>query len=179
MMPCFLFRLWVVALTIGLLVSSPAFAQSEADITAPEISQDELEGIPVAIDGYDVMTYYTSSGPQKGNTSHQSLYNGKRYLFTSAENQTKFSKDPEKYLPEFEDYCGCALADNLRVMADPKVFKIVNGKLVLFKDEASLSLWNEDEEARYQKARDFWKIENQYDADKRLRENGRARLFTF
>jgi len=122
------------------------------------------------------MTYYIS-GPQKGNSSYQSLYNGKRYLFINAENQNKFSKDPEKYLPEFDEYCGCTLAENLRVMADPKVFKIVQGKLVLLKDEESLSLWNEEE--RYQKARDFWKIENQYDADKRLRENGRALLFTF
>jgi len=178
-MTCFLFRLLTVTFMVGVLFSTPVFAQSGLDIASAEISKDELESLPVALQGYDVMTYYASSGPQKGNTSYQVLYNKKRYLFISLENQEKFSKDPEKYLPEFEAYCACSVSDNHPVMADPKVFKITEGKLVLFRDEAALSLWNEDEAGRYKKAQDFWKIENQYDADKRLRENGRARLFTF
>ena len=180
-MTYFLLRPLIAMLVIGFLFSSPVLAQLEAGSTTSfqEMSKDELEAIPAALEGYDVISYYTSSGPQKGNASYQALHNDKRYLFTSFENQQQFSKDPEKYLPEFEEYCGCAISDNLRTMANPEIFQITEGSLILFKDEAALSLWNEDEAGRYQSAQKFWEFENKYDGDKRLREDSRARLFSF
>ena len=176
----FLLHRLVFMLAIGLLFSSPVWAQSADTLPlSQDISQDEPDNISVALEGYDVMTYYTPAGPQKGAPSYQALYNDKRYLFTSLENQQQFAKNPEKYLPEFEEYCGCAVSDNKQVMADPTVFKITQGKLVLFEDEQALSLWNKDEAGRYKKAQNFWKHENKYDANKRLRDDSRARLFSF
>jgi len=54
-MTCFLLRSLLVVLMIGFLFLTPVLAQLEVDITSPEISQDELEAIPVAIEGYDVL----------------------------------------------------------------------------------------------------------------------------
>ena len=176
----FLFRQLMVVFAVGLLIPLPALAQTpDSNATSQEMSQDELDNIPAALEGYDVVTYYMPSGPQKGSKSYQALYNEKRYVFTSLENQQLFSQDPEKYLPEFEEYCGCAVSENRRVMADPTIFKVMEGKLVLFETQEALNLWEENETERYQKAQDFWKYENRYDANKRLQDDSRARLFTF
>jgi len=130
----------MVMFILGVLISSPVLAQTQVESAAQEMPQDELNAIPAALEGYDIIMCYTPSGPQKGSASYQTLYDNKRYLFTNLENQQQFSQDPEKYLPEFEEYCACSVSDNEPVMADPKVFKVTEGKLVLFKDEAALSL---------------------------------------
>lgn len=165
-------------LSIGLFVFIAAPAQAQEQVSQ-RLSQAAIENISVAVDGYDVVTYFTASSPLKGIETYQAVYGDKRYLFVSAENQEKFSVDPEKYLPEFEEYCGCAASEGKLVEADPKVYKIVEGKLVLFEDTKALNLWNTDEKERYKKAQEFWKYENKYDSGKRLRDNTRVRLFTF
>ena len=172
------FSKFLTVLFIGLFVfiAAPVHAQ-EAD--SQTLSHIELGKTPIALEGYDVVTYFIPSGPLKGSESHQAVYGEKRYLFTSAENQKKFSVDPEKYIPEFGEYCGCAASENKRVKADPEVFKITEGKLVLFENTAALSVWEKDESNLYKKAQEFSKYESKYNANKRLQDDTRVRLFTF
>jgi len=161
-------------LAIGAFMPLATFAQ-----TPGQTAQEQVENIPVALGGYDVVTYFASPAPKEGLKTHQAVYGDKRYFFVSLENQEKFAANPEKYLPEFNEYCGCAASEGELVKADPKVYKVVNGRLVLFENNDALSLWNADENERYQRAQKFWKYEDRYDAEKRLRENTTVRLFTF
>ena len=165
---------------VGLLMvfTAPVQAQ-EQKLNFEVVSQAESETFTVALDGFDVVSYFYSPSPQKGNKAHQAIYLGKRYLFVSAENQKKFAAAPEEYLPEFEEYCGCAVSEGEHVKADPEVFKIVEGSLVLFEDANALSTWNKNEEERYEKAQNFWEYESEYNANDRLQDDTRVRLFSF
>ena len=175
-MPNSLIKILVITL-IALYLPASAFAQTEHQIE-PNTSQD-IQNIPVALEGYDVLTYFLPSGPEKGSYQYQVSYRDKRYLFLSAENQKSFAANPERYLPEFDAYCACATSENKRVIADPSVFKITQGKLVLFENTQALSKWNKNEEERYTNAQKFWKYENEYTANDRLKEDTRVRLFEF
>ncbi len=180
------FSKFLIILSIGLFFSTAAFSQLSNQVNRQvdnqilqSISQEDIQNIEVGVEGYDVVNYFYSTIPQKGTTNYQAVYKGKRYLFTSAENQVKFSSSPDYYLPEFEEYCGCAVSDNERKKADPKVFKISKGKLILFQDEEARNKWNENEEGRHKQARNFFKYENEYDASERLHDDTRVRLFSF
>ena len=172
------FRIFMVILLVGLFFPANVFAQIEGQ-TSQQFSQKKAGNISIALDGYDAVSYFMPAGVEKGVQAYQAVYQDKRYLFVSAENQNKFAADPEKYLPEFEDYCGCGVSENKRIKADPKVFKITEGKLVLFENTQALSKWNANETERFQKAQKFWKHENEYNANKRLQDDTRVRLFTF
>lgn len=173
-----LFGKFLVALSIGLFIPMSASAQLEGQAFEPP-SQENVESISVALDGYDVLTYFHSASPQKGNKTYQATYRDKRYLFVNLENQKKFAADPEKYLPEFDEHCGCAASEGELVKANPEIFKITEGKLVLFENKQALSRWNEDEAELYKKAQSFWKYESEYNANDRLQDDSRVRLFTF
>lgn len=173
-----LFNKFFAILLTGLLFSTTVFAQTDNQ-PQKQLSQKEIQDIAIALEGYDVVSYFDFSSPKKGEETYQALYQGKRYLFINAENQEKFAAAPEYFLPEFEEFCGCAASENRRVKADASVFKITNGRLVLFHSEAALSKWNEDEDARYKKAQDFWKYENGYSAGNRFQDKTTVRLFSF
>lgn len=168
-------------MTIFLMVlcfSAPVFAQISDEILS-SASQEELQAAPIAFEGYDVITYFSPGGLKVGTGKFQTVYLNQRYLFSTHENQEIFMSDPERYLPEFGEYCGCGASEEKWIRADPEIFKVIDGNLILFENPEALSLWNKDEERRYQKARDFWKYENKYDADKRLREDSTIKLFSF
>ena len=170
----------MVVILGGLLLvfAAPLKVQAQ-ELRFESVSQAESEAFAVALEGYDVISYFNSPSPKKGNKDYQAVYLGKRYLFINSENQKKFAADPEEYLPEFEEYCGCALSENKRVNADPEVFKIVDGNLVFFEDKKALSKWNKNEEERYAKAQKFWKYESEYNANNRLKNDTRVKLFSF
>ncbi len=181
-----LFNKFMVVLSIGLFFSTAAVAQISSPVSNQSESQapysalqENISNIPIALDGHDVVNYFYSSVPEKGDGTYQAVYKGQRYLFISPENQEKFAAGPEQYLPEFEEYCACAVSDNKRVQADPRVFKITNGRLVLFGDEEARSKWEKNEQKRYQAAQKFWKYETEYNAEDRLHDDTRVRLFTF
>ena len=64
----------MVMFIVGFLISSPVWAQTQVESAAQEMSQDELNAVPAALEGYDVITYYTPSGPQKGSASYLFSY---------------------------------------------------------------------------------------------------------
>jgi len=55
----------------------------------------------VAIDGYDLITYFTQEEPSEGSKEWQSNFNGARYYFINEATKLKFNANPNKFLPEF------------------------------------------------------------------------------
>lgn len=163
----FIKNLKAVLMLLVLFVASPAWAE------------EDLAKIPLALDGYDITSYYSGAALQKGTQEFQASYQGKRYYFANTENRSDFSKNPERYLPEFGEHCAFSASQQMSKKADPTIFTIRNDNLVLFADEQALTSWIADEEKSYSKAQKFWKEQNKYDGNKRLRDESRVRLFSF
>ncbi len=102
----------------------------------------------VAIKGYDPVSYF-KDGPEKGSKEFSAEHEGVTYYFVSEENQKTFEQAPEKYAPAYGGWCAYAMIDGEKVSINPKSYKIVNGKLLLFYDKFftdTLKLWNKKDE---------------------------------
>ena len=103
----------------------------------------------IAVDGYDVVSYFTQNkaieGNKKYSVSHQSVI----YYFSSEANKNSFIKSPLMYEPQYGGWCAYAMgAKGTKVEVDPETFKIKDGKLYLFYNKTftnTLPLWNKDE----------------------------------
>jgi len=104
----------------------------------------------VALSGFDPVTYFVNK-PIKGKKEFTHTYKGVIYYFISEKSKNVFVTSPEKFEPQYGGWCAYALAKEEPVLmeANPKTFKIKDGKLYMFYDKYGinkLNTWNEDEE---------------------------------
>ena len=86
----------------------------------------------LAIRGYDTVAYFTESRPTVGDPRFQHEWDGMVYRFASARHLDLFKADPERYAPQYGNFCTAALAKGKRVVSDPNNWIIQNGRLHLF-----------------------------------------------
>lgn len=147
-----LLLLSIFSITVG-------YAQSEK--TAYQhynVGKDHL-----ALEGYDAVSYFTENKPQKGKEQWNYSYNGVIYRFENEANRTAFQQNPEKYQPAYGGWCTYAMAKNgEKVSVNPLVYKISDGKLLLFYKKAfinTLAIWNKSEmpeTERLKKGDQYW-----------------------
>ena len=120
------------------------FAMADVSIATPAVS------------GYDVVSYFSDSGPVRGDGSFVSEYDGVTYLFATAENQSTFDSDPEKYLPAYGGYCAMGVAMGKKFYVDPLAWKIVDDNLYLNLNKTIQQKWLEDVPSNITKADTNW-----------------------
>lgn len=103
----------------------------------------------IAVEGYDVVAYFTQLKAIKGKKENAVVADGITYYFSTIENKELFKKEAKKYLPQYGGWCAYAMgATGEKVEIDPETFKILNGKLYLFYHSwvnNTLTKWNKDE----------------------------------
>ena len=114
----------------------------------------------VALSGYDPVTYFVNK-PVKGKKEFTTTYKGVIYFFVSEKSKNVFIANPEKFEPQYGGWCAYALGkDEPALMeANPKSYKITNGKLYMFYDKWGMNMldkWNADEENLRKKADKNW-----------------------
>jgi len=132
-----------------LILAAAAFAAPLA-ITTPAHADGGVfvgvEGENIAVSGYDTVSYFQGNGvPVKGDARFKVYYNGAEWHFASQENADKFKADPDAYAPQYGGHCAWALGANGRLApGDPKVYKIVDGKLYLNFNKQVQNMWLKD-----------------------------------
>ncbi|MDX1907069.1 MAG: YHS domain-containing (seleno)protein [Bacteroidia bacterium] len=87
----------------------------------------------LAIQGFDPVSYFQASGPKKGTKTYSYTYQGATYLFSHEANLITFRSDPARYEPLWGGWCGYAMAARgVKAPANPRCYKIINGRNVLF-----------------------------------------------
>lgn len=97
-----------------------------------------------AVGGYDTVEYFKSGKPTKGKKAFQLEFMGADWRFVSQENLEAFEASPEKYMPQYGGYCAWAMARGATASGDPKLWKIVDGKLYLNYSPDVQEMWEED-----------------------------------
>jgi hypothetical protein len=98
-----------------------------------QVSVDRLSG--VAIGGYDPVAYFVVGSPVSGSPTYEAIWNGAAWRFANEGNRAAFLADPTVYAPAFGGYDAASIAAGVAAPADPTVFAIVDGHLLLFRDE--------------------------------------------
>ncbi len=110
----------------------------------------------VALRGYDVVAYFVTAKPQKGQPDHSYEYKGSKFYFVSEANRRAFMGAPEKYAPQFGGYCAYGTAQGYKVSTQPDAFAIVNDKLYLNYNKDVLGIWRKDVSGNIARAEKNW-----------------------
>ena len=172
-----LLKLAGIFLTLYVLAMNVALAESMDRATLEKQAT-------LALGGYDATTYFNLSGAKQGNDAFQAVYHGKRYLFTSEENQQKFANNPTQYLPQFGGLCAHSLVMEKEVSANPAIYTLQQSKLYMFVSEEARTQWSQDTSKNLIAANKHWMFESekrneQIAAKKRWKTNNTVKLFSF
>ena len=112
-------------------------------VSASAFAEDYSHSTP-GISGYDPVAYFTDGKPVRGSGFHVTVVDGVTYAFATAEHQKMFEANPQKYLPAYGGYCAYGLGLGKKFVADPEVWRIVEGKLYLNLDKGIQQKWEKD-----------------------------------
>lgn len=141
----------IAAAILLALTPAPAFATPSQSSPSVSVSQ---EGI--AIGGYDAVSYYSDGGPIVGSPAFEHRWNGVVWRFASAEARDRFTANAEAFAPQFGGYCAWAISQNYIAPGDPKVWRIVDGRLYLNFNERAKELWEADLADAIQRGKANW-----------------------
>ena len=85
----------------------------------------------IAVDGSDVVGYFTDGAPVAGDPAITFDYMGATWLFASAANRDAFAADPARYAPQYGGYCAYAVSQGYTASSVPEAWSIVDDKLYL------------------------------------------------
>jgi len=113
-------------------------------------------GAQLAAHGYDTVAYFTQRRAVLGSSAHMAKHQGAAYRFASAENKMKFEADPNKYAPQFGGFCAYGTSVGAKFDGDPRLFKVVDGKLYFNLNPDIQKLWFKDIPGNIRKAEANW-----------------------
>ena len=106
-----------------------------------------------AVSGYDVVAYFdkeqaplgqSQPAPTPGQASITAEHNGATFAFASEENRARFLAGSAKYAPQYDGHCAFGVAKGGKVPGDPRLWRIVDGKLYLNVTPVVVGFWEED-----------------------------------
>ncbi len=109
-----------------------------------------------AVDGHDVVAYFTDGKPIEGSDQYTHEYMGALWKFSSAANRDAFIAEPEKYAPQFGGYCAWAASQGYTARGNPNNWTIVDGKLYLNYNTSIQRKWEKDIPGFIAKAEENW-----------------------
>lgn len=171
----------ILSLFLGLALLASAACTCTSAPVAPGKSGGILINVNregLALEGYDPVAYHTDNAAVLGKPEHQSKYMGAWYRFVSAEHKAAFEASPEKFAPAYGGYCGYAVSINRLSPVDPKLFQVLDGRLVLQHNKTAWERWNADVSGNLVKADGYWPglLEKNGRGEKRLVNTDRAGL---
>jgi YHS domain-containing protein len=97
----------------------------------------------VVIYGFDPVAYFTLGKAREGSKDISVEFLGGTWRFVSEANRELFLADPEKYIPQYGGHCAWGIVrDDGHVETEPNSWRIVDGKLYLFRNHAANSRWD-------------------------------------
>lgn len=132
--------------------STPSISEDPVDGASISLVSDDEEAVssavgdeeklPLAVEGFDVTTYFEEEGPVEGKPSISVVWNDKEWWFASKENREEFLENPVRFAPRYHGHCCQSLSDGKLAKGNPRVFRIVDGRLYLFHDYDRKRMWS-------------------------------------
>jgi enamine deaminase RidA (YjgF/YER057c/UK114 family) len=136
--------------------SSVLFGLLFAIVLVPAARSEEPK---LSISGYDPVAYFTEGKPVPGKTDFEYSWHKLRWRFASSAHRDLFSRDPERYAPQYDGYCAMAVAAGEaghKDTPDPEAWAIVDGKLYITHRRQAMEIWRQNPSEYIKKADADW-----------------------
>jgi YHS domain-containing protein len=110
----------------------------------------------LALKGYDPVAYFTEKRPIVGNSQHQHEWDGATYRFASAKHLELFKAEPDRYLPQYNNWCAASVAKGAKVHGNPEWWLVLDDRLYLFGKPIGPGLMKADPVAMKSQAHENW-----------------------
>ena len=110
----------------------------------------------VALDGQDVVAYFTQKKVVAGNKQFTHKWNGATWQFSNANHRDLFAQNPEKYAPQYGGYCAKAASDGNLATTVPTAWEVRDGKLYLNYSAEAQQEWFQDTPQKIARANQNW-----------------------
>lgn len=130
-----------------------------AFLTMPLFATDPInksKATKTAIEGYDVVAYFTDGKAIAGTNAFQTEWQGATWRFASAAHRDEFAKNPRNYAPQYGGYCAFGVSRGYAVGIEPDAWHIVDGKLYLNYNKDVQKEWLKDIPGYVKKADENW-----------------------
>jgi YHS domain-containing protein len=98
----------------------------------------------LAIRGHDPVAYFQEGRPVPGKPEFEVPWMGATWRFATAANRDAFTREPERYAPQYGGYCAWAVSQGYTASTDPAAWRIVDGRLYLNYDKGVQRRWEQD-----------------------------------
>ena len=136
----------------GLLIHGSALADDEYNVSTGVTTA----GVPLGLHGADPVALSTLGAVAEGNAAYTLAHDGAAYYLASQESADLFSKNPEKYLPQYGAFCAYAVALGKKFDGDPMFADIVDGKVYLFVNAEIFKKYKENPKKILSAAKKNW-----------------------
>ncbi|MEM0912418.1 MAG: YHS domain-containing (seleno)protein [Pseudomonadota bacterium] len=143
----------IIAVVFAFTLTSCGLIPQQAESQIDSINVDENR---LAIKGYDPVAYFTESKPVQGSATYTAQHKGATYHFASAENQSLFTGNPDKYAPQYGGYCAFGVSKEYKFDIDPTAWAVVDDKLYLNLNKKVQGRWELNTEELIAEADDIW-----------------------
>ncbi len=124
----------LLTISFALSVASPNVLSQGIRI-GDDIVSDPLTG--AALLGFDPVAYFIDHKARRGSETHQAMFGGKLWLFTSDANKNAFVSNPKPYVPAFGGYDPVGVAAGIAVSGSPEFFAVEESRIYLFRHARS------------------------------------------
>ncbi len=152
--------------TAALLVSAALLAgcnslvaQNPATPMQPVNAARSGDEVRLMLHGYDVVAYVTDNRAVPGVPQFRTQFEGVTYQFATAEHLAQFQREPAKYQPAYHGYDATRMAYAIPELADPTVWRSIDGRVFLFADAESKAAFELDLAGNVALADKYWKTE--------------------
>lgn len=110
----------------------------------------------LALKGYDTVAYFTEKRPMLGDPKYQHDFDGAIYRFASDKHLALFKANPDRYVPQYNNWCTASVAKGAKVYGNPEWWIVVDGRLYLFGKPIGPGLMRADPVAMKKRADEKW-----------------------
>lgn len=113
-------------------------------------------GADGAINGYDVVAYFTMGAPTRGRADISVMWKGAIWRFVNLAHRDAFEANPRAFAPQYGGYCAYGVASGHRDATSPEAWAIVNGKLYLIRSRYVRAIWQSEMAEQIARANANW-----------------------
>lgn len=142
-----------LATTFAIIVIAACWSR-DAGARSPDINLGHFNKL--AMNGYDVMTYWRGGEPKEGSLEIYFEYKDATWVFVSDENRDAFAANPEKFAPRYGGYCAYAASFGKVADVDPYAWRIYKDRLYLNYSPRVRRTWANKIDENIAKANAVW-----------------------